>query len=781
LFSDEDRWEALSRIQEEMWSVLAEVGRLEREEARREALRAGSVSTSRTPVLIGLAELPLVVRKMLGQVSEQVLVFVHGPESLVEAFDEFGTVRPDFWQDWHIPIREDDLVVSDGPRDQADEVLTSLVGLARRYAPDEITLGVPDPSVIPYLAQRLEAHGYRTRYAEGTPLSLASPAHLLKAIADYLGGGRFGALANLLRHPDLPGILSPGSAPDAADRFFEHHLPDLMPKGHLPMGPRSGGLAEIQEALRGPGFLGDLEGTATLSEWMPRVLSLLAGVYGATPPVRDPRQRRQVLEASLLIRDAAEALNQLPPLLDEMCTASQALRVLLGELQDGRIPPEAEEDAIEMVGWLELQLDDAPVVFLTGVGDPFLPEALNADPFLPNALRSRLGLEDNRSRYARDAYRLTTLVQSTESRLIIAGRRTAAGDPLRPSRLLLTGSGDEMARRVLKLTGSDSHAEGRRRARITGPTGGSETRFRLPPEPRLLLPELPRPLPVTAFRALLADPYLWALHHLLGLEEPRYDLQELDPMSFGNLAHAALERFARSPEADSSDFETVTDRLDKTLTNLAATVFGPSPLPTVPLQIEQLRARLRAFAEWHAEWVREGWQILAVEARTPPGGVPFDVDGTPIFLSGRIDRIDRHRSTGDWVIFDYKTGDGGADPSSARGRDGEWKDLQLPLYRYLLGELQTAEGTPLQGPAPGVRVDLGYLPLSKETGPVSPAIADWGPEDFATAEEAARAVIRGLREAGEVSFDPLGSGQGARGELASLLGHGLLQSEGGDA
>jgi RecB family exonuclease len=157
--------------------------------------------------------------------------------------------------------------------------------------------------------------------------------------------------------------------------------------------------------------------------------------------------------------------------------------------------------------------------------------------------------------------------------------------------------------------------------------------------------------------------------------------------------------------------------------------------------------------------------------------MPFDVDGVPVFLSGRIDRIDRNRTTGAWTVFDYKTGEGGADPASARGRDGVWKDLQLPLYRRLLVGLQTAEGASLAPPAPGVTVDLAYLPLSKDTGPIAPAVADWTPADLETAEEAAREVVRSLREAGGISFHPASSGRRARGDLAVLLGRGLLQTE----
>src|SRR5690606_26240689 len=107
-----------------------------------------------------------------------------------------------------------------------------------------------------------------------------------------------------------------------------------------------------------------------------------------------------------------------------------------------------DRDAVELLGWLELRLDDAPVAVITGFNEPFLPESVNAHPFLPNSLRERLGLVGNSRRFARDAYELTALVHSRERLRVIAGRRSATGDPLRPSRLAFAVEGETLARRV---------------------------------------------------------------------------------------------------------------------------------------------------------------------------------------------------------------------------------------------------------------------------------------------------------------------------------------------
>jgi len=774
LFSDETRWAALSRIQVAMRSALRAAGFMDREEVRAEALKRGDIQTDRSVFLLGVAEMPLITRRMLERISDHVTVLVHAPSNASALFDDFGTVRVDGWREFQIPIEDHDLLVMDSPTGQAEVVASTVADLSGDHGLDEITIGVPDQSLVPFLVQRLDSAGYPARYAEGTPVTLSAPVQLLDAVADLLQTGRYSAMANLVRHPDLPAFLDPDRAPDLVDRFFEHHLPALVPSEKTGSGGGDAGFSQLVRRLRTPAFLGQLDGEKALTAWMPLILSFLSDVYGDLENGSDPGRLRAVWEASVQIRDAAEALSSLPDALDATCSAAEAIRVLVGELRDGRLPPEAEEDAVELVGWLELQLDDAPIVLLTGVSDPFLPEAVNADPFLPNALRERLGLEDNNSRYARDAYRLTTLVHSTRSRTVLAGRRTAAGDPLRPSRLLLSGSDEEVARRILSLTGDTGDDDPRFRPETPLRIETRKTRFRLPPEPRIQVTKIPQPLPVTAFKALIEDPYLWALSGILGLRESSFDLQELDPLGFGTLGHAVLERFAAEPEATSTEPAAVERCLSELLDQVVGWTFGPDPIPTIPLQVEQLRLRLSAFAEWQADWAKEGWEILWTEARTPEEGVPFDVDGIPILLSGRVDRIDRHRETGAWMVFDYKTSEDGVDLFSVRGRDGEWKDLQLPLYRFLLPSLRTSDGQQVAMPPSDVSIGLAYLPLSKDPEDMDAVFPHWTEDDLASAEEKARSVIRTLRAEGWVSFQADRTARAARGEFASLMGKGVL-------
>ncbi len=257
-----------------------------------------------------------------------------------------------------------------------------------------------------------------------------------------------------------------------------------------------------------------------LSQWMPVVIDVLVSAYGEKELDRSKPSHRRLLDTLTRIQAVATSLAEIPASLDERCSGSEAIRTLLLELREEALPPPPGRDAVELVDWLELPLDDAPMVVLTGFNEGLLPESVNGHPFLPDALCTRLGLSDNRSRMARDAYRLTTVLHSKESVCLIAGRRTAQGDPLRPSRLMFRIPEEQMPARVLGFLNRHGGGLGGTRLTSLGLEPGSATQFTVPPEPVIELEreKVPTVLSVTAFSALLADPYRFALERVYRLE-----------------------------------------------------------------------------------------------------------------------------------------------------------------------------------------------------------------------------------------------------------------------
>jgi RecB family exonuclease len=200
------------------------------------------------------------------------------------------------------------------------------------------------------------------------------------------------------------------------------------------------------------------------------------------------------------------------------------------------------------------------------------------------------------------------------------------------------------------------------------------------------------------------------------------------------LAHEVLREFGKGPLAASTDTEAIRGHLGQLLDESVLRQYGKSPLPSILVQVEQFRLRLAAFAQWQADWAAQGWRIEHVETGPAEGKAALVVDGRPMVLRGRIDRIDVHEPSGRRMIFDYKSSDQAKTPDQAHRRKGQWIDLQLPLYRHL------AAGLGIAGPG-----ELAYIVLPKDTSRVEALRAEWTPEDLAGADQAAAEVIRGVR------------------------------------
>src|SRR5690606_12170388 len=198
------RWRVLAGVQDASPGLVAGLGYDGGERARMDALARGGMATDREVWLVGIVDAPPVVRRMLEAVEGPPgRSLVHAPEELADAFDALGCVIPEAWADAEVAVPEERLVFVERPADQATAALRAVASLDGRHAAEEITVGVPDPGIVAYLERAFGAAGVPARYAGGAPLSRTAPYRLLAAVAAYLDGRRYDALAALLRHPDL--------------------------------------------------------------------------------------------------------------------------------------------------------------------------------------------------------------------------------------------------------------------------------------------------------------------------------------------------------------------------------------------------------------------------------------------------------------------------------------------------------------------------------------------------------------------------------------------------
>lgn len=800
LFDDSDRWRLLAGVEATYRERLAATGVTDANLERIAALGRGDFRTDLDVWLVGIAELPPVTARMVARAPGPIVALVHAPESEAGGFDAVGLVVPPAWLDRNLQVPADAVRVAARPSDQAAAALDALAELGDARTGD-VVVSAADRSLVPYLREWIEATGLAVHYGGGKSLSVTRPYRLLKALADYLGGGEWETFAALMRHPDFAtwagaqpgfdlalGSTDPHDRLDRLDRLFTRHLP-----GRPGNTRNSGGGTRVDtlvRALESSAPLRALSASARqpLSAWASPILGLVADVYAAARLDRRDPASRHVVAALDGIRKAALALDRLPPELSPGCDAASAIQVLLEEVRSGNVAEDADGTPVELVGWLEAVMDDAPHLIVVGVNEGILPESTNADAFLPDHLRGRLGIPDNATRYARDAYHLAAQLASRASVCLISGRLGASGDPLRPSRLLLTERGETLARRVLSFAKGEVNGSGREAPILV--RAGTRSAFAQPPEPELRF-DPPGSLRVTDFRALIADPYRFVLERVLRLESIDDAARELDPLAFGNLAHAVLQGFGASADRDSTDADLIATCLLAVLDEEVQARY-PDSFPAVPFQLDHLRARLGRFARWQADRAASGWRIAVVEGKTSfaaggedgdqgAGGATeclFDVDGESIQLTGRIDRVDHHPATGRWALLDYKTGDAVSPPGKTHQAKDGWIDLQLPLYRHLAASLLAPDGSPLI--AQGASVEFGYVALPRALDDVGGLMVEWSEEDLGSADETAREVVRRLRT-GVVRFVGAKSGYGSYDPFAALLGTRLLvAARGGD-
>jgi ATP-dependent helicase/nuclease subunit B len=677
-------------------------------------------------------------------------VLVAAPVERADDFDRFGAVVSDAWIGRPIDLEDDAVIVASTVPESIELVLDEVDRRAGAISIDEVTIGVADDELFPPLLRGARAAGLSVHAAPVAPLSASAPGRAIEGLRDLVERDAADRVAALLRHPDVARWLAPNAAetlPEACTRLFAERLPRAL--GDLldacdkePRWVRSGNRSRATEArsvlraalLRLRDLVEEWSGEPRSSAaWARRLASWLGELYREDPSSAEEDLER--LRGDLAsVADELKGLSALPMSIDRPIAGAALLDRVLERLRRVRRPgPPSRGDEVEAAGWLELAADPAPHLVVAGLHDGAVPGEAGTDPLLAESLRERLGLACQRRRLARDAAILTMLAARCESLRIVVPLRGLDGTPRLPSRLLLGGEGEALARRVLALTEGSTATPASRRDEGVSRFG--------PPTPDPATP-LPERLPITALRRYLADPYRFHLAHVEDLEESVEGGGELDARGFGTFAHAVVETAARRPEwADAKQADDLGRLLAEALEETATSWFGGRPSAGVRMQMRSLERRLRRLADCEAASRAQGWRTEQVEASLD-GMLDLGHGVPPQRITGRIDRIDRQLGTGRLRILDYKTGDRAPDPATShrvgRPPNHRWIDLQLPLYRHLHAAQHGLDER---------EIEVGYATLS--AGPRGVAfrvIEKWSEAEFAEAIETAREVVRSIRE-----------------------------------
>ncbi len=734
------RWEVLESLHQAAGEILLNHGLIDSTDLQLNRARWADVLPGKRVVLVGVVEIPRSVRDFLIRLPESPTALVFAPESEREGFDDLGILRPGYWDKRNAGLDAGQIHLVERDRDQA----LRLAHLVKSWhdsgvALDQMTVAVPDAAALPRLREALETEQFKTRWAQGRPTSDAPAFQLLKLVAEYLDHGpdeppRYEAVAALARYPDLPGI-----APfdwSALDRFATKHLPARFDPGEV--NEPSEQVRKIQAALEHHIHLPAAEiSPRDMGDW---TLRFLHRIYGERQENSLSPEGRVAVHAMEAIRDilSETAQDRLPwpaPL-----RPADFLQVILGFLGEQPVPEPADGDAVQIVGWLELIEDDAPAVAVASFHEGAVPESISSDPFLPGSLRQALSLSDNAMRFARDAYALATILGSrSQGRGIVAllaPRFDPEENPVRPSRLLLAGlEGEALARRVWHLAGRREPEPQLELRPGTGFSGAA-----IEDQPAI------EHVRVTAFRDYLESPRKFYFQHILGLRSEDDAALELEASGVGTLIHEVMAVFGTNPQIRDSADEAVIQRyiLDE-FERIIRERFGRWVQPAVEIQVEEVRRRLGGFGRAQAALRRDGWEVRFVEgnARLECALAP-EGEAASLQITGKIDRIDFRPATQKWRIIDYKTAAKGRDPlPEHRKRNGDWRDLQLPLYLKLATPYAKAEWNVDLTPD---NCELTYFLLPEEEGragisePFPPEMIE---EAWAQAGKIAGQILRG--------------------------------------
>lgn len=761
VLEDQARWTELAELEALYLKELAQ--RQLQDPCMRRILRSEDpqIPTDIDRIVVAMVPDPtLLLTRALKALSKKISIdiLLHAPAELAEHFDEWGRPHGSYWPQRSLALEDRHYLPASNPDQQAERVLDLLATEATAFGPDDVAVGVPDEEVIPPLERLFQERDLGAASAASCSLSQHPIGQLAERLCCFKDERDAQSLAALMRHPDLLDALA--AHVDLSAWKLLKQLDTLL-RDHLPVRAEhaertaEANTPELAKAIRMC-----IDYAEQLDATGPEALrTILQEVYTG-------RMLRSAVPRDAEWKSAAETFEQLITEVQALSCkpASMALLLLRSRLAETRYDRQLGDRRVDVEGWLELSWNDAPFMVVTGMNDGMVPDLQPPNPYLPDRVHKRLGLRCADERLTRDAFLLHALqaARPREGQLfLISGRRNAAGDPLKPSRLLFMCPDEHLAERTKIFVQEDEVPE---------PLPVSDVPFKLVPRqapPRLFRAgtSCPDHFSASSLKVYLQCPFRYFLDRILKMHEVEPETFEPDARAFGNLVHEAFKvLYTQEDLRTCTDEERLCEALQQRAQEVLTTHYGAEHLLSVDLLQESLMQRLAAAAHVQAGLAAAGWEIDAVEAEHQ-----MSLAGS--IFTGRIDRVDRHVETGRLRIIDYKTSEKAKDPAKAhfgstKNNPPEWQctpgkkpkrwiDLQLPMYVHLLG------GVPEQ-------IEVAYFNLPKASGETSLTV--WDTLDRGLIESAKSCAEAAMQAIQDGCFWPPTEGKVDYDNFATLLG-----------
>jgi len=437
-------------------------------------------------------------------------------------------------------------------------------------------------------------------------------------------------------------------------------------------------------------------------------------------------------------------------------------------METDRVPFEATPlVGLQVLGMLETRLLSFRHVIIPECTEASLPGISPDDPLLPDSLRREIGLPAGAERETVAAYHFHRLVAGAETVTLLWQEGTQGNGiqdgKKRRSRFVeeLIWKEEKRLGRLLDEAGSkeDGLPEERHFTCSTlSSSVGPQTRGRdsIPVTPQIraqVSKLLAAPLSATLFDTYLTCPARFYYNRILGLAETGEISETKDPRTIGTVLHRTLELFFKARlhaplENDSANMESHIQEMDAVLKSLPEYLRLENALSADAFTLFTTAAQTR-LARLLAE--QPPTTVIGLEQRLD---ATLPLSGSPLLLTGKVDRMDRRRHEEGKEIFtvlDYKTGNIPAPKARLWENDALWlalqgwrpeqavsaredilptlannlSSVQLPLYILLLslGAADSPSGQPVGRAAREGRINAAWVDLA-ETGQECPLFAE---------------------------------------------------------
>lgn len=755
------RWRSIETARSTYERLLTGAGLPDGHLSRLAALRTGAAlhtGSLREIVLVGVVELDRASREAIARSGLRVHALVFAPEREAGALDELGCVsrapRDRVAIDGsHVEFAED---FRDGAKRTVGRI-AAWTTQAGSMAARDVSVCAPKPAIA--LELELAAtgvEGLAFHDAAGERVGSASAVKLLARLSEFLRERTVESLAALAKRPEMERWIETASHPEPGwlDRLDQ----DAIVAPGVPVGDdgeRDQAAASAVAALCAE--LGDAPAGSTsgLSQRLDAIVTLLDRIFGQRElNERDAGAMRAIADVIEECRDGSDWV--------ENIEGWRAIELLLEGLAEATQPIASTRNEVEVLGWLEAAVDRAPYLAVLGLNEGMIPTGRVEDALLPESVRRVLEMATGEARAERDAFLLEAAIRSREKRggiWFVCAKRDEKGNPLKPSRLLFRCGDAEAVERIERMVNEIPEPA---RFGVIGRTTPPSEQVSGAAFPLAPIQELPPPseVHVTAFREYVRSPYVFFLKRVADLEELEEPSSEADQSRMGKVLHEVLRGFGPEQsqglrrEADIASW--AIERLSEVVKSLPQQRWSAIR----DAQIEVAKRRLRTFARLQAAHAADGWRVHSTERmHTEP--VFLETPEGRLGLRGQLDRIDVRGD--EWLVLDYKSADTPKPPEKTHRKGKTWIDLQLPLYLYILKQMEPAAR----------KARAGYVLLPRASADGEIVLGEWDEslidDAIRRAKEIAGAMLRREYPLGE---DPYESGAFAR-----LCGVTLLEAD----